>query len=291
MSQAQQQKEDHEVLDLVTTLAARGELHRLKNTNIMTDEERSAEAFRQQVNGYDLDAAEQSPESLFEASMQLRQHNRNIEADRLHRPDHKKRPFVSGSNPAPYAGGEDTLLRVTSRDDMAFRKAETDFRIKRLVDASKKKLQSIGLAEGRITESAEPGAIPANQFSADSRIRVMINKAGLIVQKDGTVFYGRRKLGLIHNFTLSPDGTTIADRGRPIWKLGQWIVLESAGGVVKRRDTKKPIPCPECGGDLLAFKDVAHCDSCEFKMPFDKSNKMYASGRTVFVEGTTNEAG
>ena len=296
MQQSQQKREvtDHEILDLVTTLAAKGELHRLKNTDIMSDEERSAEIFRQQVNGYDLDAVEETPEALLEASMQLRQHNRNIEADRLHRPDNKKRPFVSGSNLTPYAGGEDTLTRVTSREDREYSKSESDFRIKRLIAASKQKLQALGLAEGRITESAAelpPGAIPSNPYSADSRLRIMLNKANLTVQKDGTVTWGRRKLGQVHNFTLSPDGTTIADRGRKIWQLGDYRILEDAGGLVKRRDTKQPIPCPECGGDLLAFKDTAHCDECSYKMPFDKSNKMYASGRTVLVTGTSNEAG
>ena len=294
MQTTPQRKEvtDHEILDLVTTLAANGELHRLKNTEIMTDEERAAELFLQQKNGYDLDALEQTPESLFEASMAARQHSRNIQADRLHRPNRIRKPQYTGDTVVNHPG-ENSLIARPTRESSAEFKFEQGLRIQRLIAASHRKLAAIGLAENRITESADlpPGADPKNPYSADSRLRIMLAKAKLTVDRNNVVYYGRRKIGQIHNMTLSPNGSTIADRGRKIWQLGDYKILENAGGVVKRRDTKKPIPCPTCGSDLLNFKDTAYCEECSFKMPMDKSNKLYAGGRTFYVAGTSNEAG
>ena len=293
MQPSTQRKEitDHEILNLVTTLAANGELNRLKNLDIMTDEERSAEIFRQQKNGYDLDTLEKTPDTLFEASMQLRKHHSNIEADRKHRPNNRKKPFVSGINttfngqPASW----NSLFGLPTKESSEQFKFEQNMIIQRLLVASHRKLAEIGLTE-RITESADTGTV-SKPLSADSRLRIMLNKAKLTVQKDNTVYFGRRKIGQLHNFTLSPDGTTIADRGRKIWQLGDYKILEDAGGVVKRRDTKNPVPCPECGSDLLNFNDQAICERCSFKMPMDKSNKLYAVGRTVLVAGTANAAG
>lgn len=65
-----------------------------------------------------------------------------------------------------------------------------------------------------------------NPYSNDNILRGLMDQAGMRVNQDGTVYLNGRKIGQIHNFTAGRNGSTIADRGRVIWTVGDKSVKE-----------------------------------------------------------------